>query len=149
MDGKTKRYKHGDYRAYKFWTDDQWNGLSENDKAQWTEYSDEEPAAIPKEVIEFTKDNNLETKESCCKEVDECVELRAKVAELEAEINTLKQEDGSKKTTDDPPDPPDEETRKEAAKARLTELGVPFRANTGLPKLLIKLEEAENANNTE
>ena len=88
MDGKTKRYKNGDYRAYKYWTPEQWAGVSEHDKAMWSEYSDEEQAPISKEVLEFAEKNNLQVV-PCCKDGD-VADLKKKIAALEAENIALK-----------------------------------------------------------
>ena len=143
---KKKYYKNGNPAHYKSFSDDQYKSMTPAQQSMWTPWSEHEPAPIPQEVIDFTKKNNLNEPENpvydpCCKD-DKCKKLEARVAELEAENERLRQDGNSTLEAQIEKD-------REEVKKKLTELGVPFRANTGLAKLMIKLEEAENANNTE
>lgn len=150
MDGKTRYYKNGNPEAYKDFTETQWKGLCERDKAMWTIYNEEDQAPIPQEVIEFTQKNNLE---SCnCPKCDALVNKLNDLQEENAALREAMSDDVKKEfnaTYKKVEDITDEEAEKELIKTKLKELGVSFRANTGVVKLRIKLEEAENANNTE
>lgn len=176
MEGRTRYYKSGDPAAYKDFTDIQWKGLSERDKGLWTPYSEYEPASIPQDVLDFTKDNDLD--KPSCKEDDKCKKLEARIDELEEDNETLRiensalreamSEDVAREFTGETENTIvqdqiesalgddktlmiggelDKEAERDEIKAKLTELRVPFRANTGIVKLRQKLED--HANNTE
>ena len=58
---KTKRYKDGNKDVHREFNDATWKNMTEREKAMWTEFSEDDLAPIPKEVIEFKEKQPVET----------------------------------------------------------------------------------------
>ena len=136
---KTLLYKNGDPEVFRYFTDETLKHMTTVEKAMWTPYSDNEPAAIPADVIDFQNKQN---------------EANERIKKLEEENKKLKEQAESQKTDPEKTDSEntekieltDEEAEKKAIRTELENLGVRVAYNTGLPKLREKLKEAQNAN---
>ena len=130
-------YKNGDPAVYRYFTEATLKHMTAQEKAMWSPHSDNDPAPISQDVIDFQKKSN---------------EYDNRIAELEAENKALKEANEvvfkTKKAPVVEPET-DADAEKTALRDELRRLGVKFAPNTGIPKLREKLKEAQNADNRE
>jgi len=62
--GKKLLYKNGDPEVYREFTDATWKHMTDVERAMWTEFTDNEPAPIPQEVLDFKKAKEVKTTET-------------------------------------------------------------------------------------